>query len=125
YKHVLSVPWVPSIGLQFKLGVDGMGVAMVLLTALTIFTGVCVSFSIKDRVKEFFLNLLALVTGVFGVFMALDLFFYYFFYELAVVPMFLLIGCWGSTTKTMSRDYASMKLVLMLTAGAVFALLGL
>ncbi len=125
YKHVLSVPWVPSIGLQFKLGVDGMGVAMVLLTALTIFTGVCVSFSIKDRAKEFFLNLLALVTGVFGVFMALDLFFYYFFYELAVVPMFLLIGCWGSTTKTMSRDYASMKLVLMLTAGAVLALLGL
>ncbi len=125
YKHVLSVPWVPSIGLQFKLGVDGMGVAMVLLTALTIFTGVCVSFSVQDRAKEFFLNLLALVTGVFGVFMALDLFFYYFFYELAVVPMFLLIGCWGSTTKTMSRDYASMKLVLMLTAGAVFALLGL
>ena len=125
YKHVMSVPWVPSIGLQFKLGVDGMGVAMVLLTALTIFTGVCVSFSVQDRAKEFFLNLLALVTGVFGVFMALDLFFYYFFYELAVVPMFLLIGCWGSTTKTMSRDYASMKLVLMLTAGAVFALLGL
>ena len=125
YKHVLSVPWVPSIGLQFKLGVDGMGVAMVLLTALTIFTGVCVSMGVKDRPKEFFLNLLALVTGVFGVFTSLDLFFYYFFYELAVIPMFLLIGCWGSTTKTMSRDYASMKLVLMLTTGAVFALLGL
>ncbi|MFO0931974.1 MAG: NADH-quinone oxidoreductase subunit M [Planctomycetota bacterium] len=125
YKHVMSVPWVPALGLQFKLGVDGMGVAMVLLTALTIFTGVCVSFSVKERAKEFFLNLLALVTGVFGVFVSLDLFFYYFFYELAVIPMFLLIGCWGSTTKTMSRDYASMKLVLMLTTGAVFALLGL
>ena len=125
YKHVMSVPWVPAIGLQFKLGVDGIGVLMVLLTALTIFTGVCVSFSVKDRPKEFFLNLLALVTGVFGVFVSLDLFFYYFFYELAVIPMFLLIGCWGSTTKTMSRDYASMKLVLMLTTGAVFALLGL
>ena len=125
YKHVLSVPWVPSLGLQLKLGVDGIGVAMVLLTALTIFTGVCVSFSVKERAKEFFLNLLALVTGVFGVFVSLDLFFYYFFYELAVIPMFLLIGCWGSTTKTMSRDYASMKLVLMLTTGAVFALVGL
>lgn len=125
YKHVLSVPWVPALGLQFKVGVDGMGVVMVLLTALTIFTGVCVSFGVKDRPKEFFANLLALVTGVFGVFVSLDLFFYYFFYELAVIPMFLLIGCWGSTTRTMSRDYASMKLVLMLTTGAVFALLGL
>ncbi len=125
YKHVLSVPWVPDLGLQFKLGVDGMGVAMVLLTALTIFTGVIVSFSIKERVKEYYLNLLALVTGVFGVFTALDLFFYYFFYELAVIPMFLLIGTWGSTTKTQNREYASMKLVLMLTTGAVLALVGL
>lgn len=125
YKHVVHVDWVPSLGLQFKLGVDGIGVAMVLLTALTIFTGVCVSFSIKDRVKEYYLNLLGLVTGVFGVFTSLDLFFYYFFYELAVIPMFLLIGCWGSTTRTMDREYASMKLVLMLTTGAVFALVGL
>jgi NADH-quinone oxidoreductase subunit M len=125
YKHVISVPWVPAVGIQFKLGVDGMGVAMVLLTALTIFTGVVVSFSIKERVKEYYISLLALVTGVFGVFTALDLFFYYFFYELAVIPMFLLIGVWGSTTKTMSRDYASMKLVLLLTTGAVFALVGL
>lgn len=125
YKHVISVPWVPDLGLQFKLGVDGMGVAMVLLTALTIFTGTIVSFSIKERVKEYYINLLALVTGVFGVFTALDLFFYYFFYELAVIPMFLLIGNWGSTTRTQNRDYASMKLVLMLTTGAVLALVGL
>jgi NADH-quinone oxidoreductase subunit M len=125
FKHVISIPWIPALGLQLKLGVDGIGVAMVLLTALTIFTGVCVSFRVEDRPKEFFLNLLALVTGVFGVFLSLDLFFYYFFYELAVIPMFLLIGCWGSTTKTMSRDYASMKLVLMLTTGAVFMLIGL
>jgi NADH-quinone oxidoreductase subunit M len=125
YKHVISVPWVESLGLQFKLGVDGIGVAMVLLTAITIFTGVIVSFSVTDRAKEYYVSLLALVTGVFGVFTALDLFFYYFFYELAVIPMFLLIGCWGSTTRTMNRDYASMKLVLMLTTGAVLALVGL
>src|SRR5438477_3445830 len=98
---------------------------MVLLTAITIFTGVMISFSIEDRVKDYYINLLALVSGVFGVFTSLDLFFYYFFYELAVIPMFLLIGCWGSTTKTMNRDYASMKLVLMLTTGAVVALVGL
>ena len=125
YQHVMAVEWVPSLHLQFKLGVDGIGMAMVLLTAITIFTGVIVSFSIQDRVKDYYINLLALVSGVFGVFTSLDLFFYYFFYELAVIPMFLLIGCWGSTTKTMNRDYASMKLVLMLTTGAVFALVGL
>jgi NADH-quinone oxidoreductase subunit M len=125
YKHVMAVPWVPALGLQFKLGVDGIGVAMVLLTAITIFCGVCVSFSIRERVKEYYLNLIALVTGVFGVFTALDLFFYYFFYELAVIPMYLLIGAWGSTTRTIDREYATMKLVLMLTTGAVLALVGL
>jgi NADH-quinone oxidoreductase subunit M len=125
YKYVVSADWVPSIGLKFKLGVDGMGVAMVLLTAITIFTGVLVSFGIKTRVKEYYINLLALVTGVFGVFTALDLFFYYFFYELAVIPMFLLIGVWGSTTKTVDQGYATMKLVLLLSTGAVLALVGL
>jgi NADH-quinone oxidoreductase subunit M len=125
YKHVLALAWVPSIGLQFKLGVDGMSVTLVLLTAITIFTGTIVSFGIGSRVKEYYISLLALVTGVFGVFMALDLFFYYFFYELAVIPMFLLIGIWGSTTVTVDRHYASMKLVLLLSTGAVLALVGL
>ena len=65
------------------------------------------------------------MTGVFGVFTSLDLFFYYFFYELAVIPMFLLIGIWGSTTRTVDKQYATMKLVLMLSMGAVLALVGL
>jgi NADH-quinone oxidoreductase subunit M len=125
YKHWLKVDWVPSLGLSFHLGVDGIGMAMVLLTAFTIFTGVLVSYRIQTRVKEYYINLLALVTGVFGVFISLDLFFYYFFYELAVIPMFLLIGIWGSTTKTVDQRYATMKLVLVLSAGAVLALVGL
>ena len=125
YKHVLKVDWVPSLGMSFHLGVDGMGVAMVLLTAITIFTGTMVSYRIETRVKEYYINLLALVTGVFGVFVSLDLFFYYFFYELAVIPMFLLIGAWGSTTKTVDQRYATMKLVLVLSAGAALALVGL
>ncbi len=125
YKFVVALPWVPSIGLQFKLGADGMNVALLLLTAITIFTGVMVSFTIEERVKEYYINLLALVTGVFGVFSALDLFFYYFFYEMAVVPMFLLIGIWGSTTATVDRHYATMKLVLLLSTGAVISLVGL
>ena len=125
YKHVLSVPWVEALGLQFKLGVDGIGIAMVLLTAFIIFAGTIVSFTIETRVKEYYICLLALVTGVFGVFVSLDLFFYYFFYELAVIPMFLLIGIWGSTTRTVDQQYATMKLVLVLSAGAVLALVGL
>ncbi|MHC4820620.1 MAG: complex I subunit 4 family protein, partial [Planctomycetota bacterium] len=73
------------------------------------------------RTKEFYLSLIALVTGVFGVFATRDLFWFYFFYELAVIPMYLLIGIWGSTRK----EYATMKLTLYLTTGAVAALLGL
>jgi NADH-quinone oxidoreductase subunit M len=125
YKFVLSANWVPALHLQFKLGVDGMNVALLLLTAFTIFTGVMVSFTIQHRVKEYYISLLALVTGVFGVFSAQDLFFYYFFYELAVIPMFLLIGIWGSTTRTVDRQYATMTLVMLLSTGAVLALVGL
>ena len=125
YKFVTSTPWVEDINLSFKLGLDGMGLCLTLLTAITIFTGVMVSFGIKTRVKEYYISLLALVTGVFGVFTSLDLFFYYFFYELAVIPMFLLIGIWGSTTKTVDQNYATMKLVLQLSTGAVLALVGL
>jgi NADH-quinone oxidoreductase subunit M len=83
--------------------------------------GSLVSLTVQKRVKDFYILLSALVTGVFGVFVSLDLFFFYFFYELAVVPMYLLIGFWGST----NREYATMKLTLYLTAGALLALLGL
>jgi NADH-quinone oxidoreductase subunit M len=125
YKHVFQRDWIPALGLQFKLGVDGIGTALVLLTAFTIFTGVFVSFRIRQRVKEYYVSLLALVTGVFGVFTSLDLFWYYFFYEIAVIPMFLLIGIWGSTTRTVDQRYATFKLVLLLSTGAVAALVGL
>ena len=125
YKYGFAQTWVEELNLSLRVGVDGMGLAMVLLTAFIIFTGVVVSFTIKKRVKEYYICLLALVTGVFGVFMALDLFFYYFFYELAVIPMYLLIGIWGSTTRTVDQNYASMKLVLLLSAGALLALVGL
>ena len=125
YKYGFEQEWIQDMGLSFRLGVDGMGLAMVLLTALIIFAGVMVSYTVEKRVKEYYICLLALVTGVFGVFISLDLFFYYFFYELAVIPMYLLIGIWGSTTKTVDQNYATMKLVLLLSAGAVMALVGL
>ncbi|HET6371128.1 MAG TPA: NADH-quinone oxidoreductase subunit M, partial [Nitrospiria bacterium] len=117
----VNVPWVKLLGISWHLGVDGIGMTMVLLTSFIIFTGVFVSFSIEKRVKEFFILLLVLVTGVYGVFTTLDLFFFYFFYELAVIPMYLLIGVWGSTNK----EYATMKLTLYLTFGAVIALVPL
>jgi len=119
FTHV--VPWVESLGISWNVGADGISVVMLLLTACVIFAGVLVSFRINDRVQEFYILLLALVTGVFGVFANRDMFFFYFSYELAVIPMYLLIGVWGSTNK----EYATMKLTLYLTAGAVVALIGI
>lgn len=121
FQYKVVAPWVPSLGIQFKLGVDGISCAMVLLTSVVYLAGALVSRAVESRAKDFYILLNVLVAGVFGVFVALDLFFFYFFYELAVVPMYLLIGYWGSA----NREYATMKLTLYLTAGAMVALLGL
>jgi NADH-quinone oxidoreductase subunit M len=121
FQFVTKLPWVPSLGIAYQVGVDGISVAMVLLTGIVFLAGALVSCSVQTRVKDFYILLSALVAGVFGVFVSLDLFFFYFFYELAVVPMYLLIGYWGSGDK----EYATMKLTLYLTAGAVVALIGL
>jgi len=108
--------WIPELGINVGLGVDGISVPMVLLTGLVIFTGSIVSWKISDRPKEYFALLLVLVAGVFGVFVTLDLFAMFFAYEIAVLPMYLLIAIWGSTRK----DYAAMKLTMMLVAGSIF-----
>jgi len=112
--------WFGSLGIQYLVGVDGISVAMVLLTALIIFTGVFASWHVKERAKEFFALLLTLVTGVFGVFLSFDLFLFFMFYELAVLPMYLLIGIWGTGRK----EYSAMKLTLMLLVGSAFVLVG-
>ena len=130
YQHEVLVPWVRSLGIGFHLGVDGISVVLVLLHALCAFTGVLISYSIKERVKEYYVFYLLLITGVFGVFLSLDLFFFYFFYEMAVIPMYPLIGIWGSDVKEQgvvrfSKEYAAMKLTIYLTLGAVVALTGL
>jgi NADH-quinone oxidoreductase subunit M len=121
FQFLERLPWVPSLGIAYIVGVDGISVAMVMLTAVVFLAGSLVSWHIRQRTKDFYILLCALVAGVFGVFVSLDLFFFYFFYELAVVPMYLLIGYWGSK----NREYATMKLTLYLTAGAVVALVGL
>ena len=94
--------------------------AMVILTSIIIFTGVLASWYVETRTKEFFVLLLTLVTGVFGVFVSFDLFLFFMFYELAVLPMYLLIGIWGTGPK----EYSAMKLTLMLLVGSAFILVG-
>ncbi len=116
--------WFSSFGVSYFLGVDGISLAMILLTSVIIFTGVLASWNVENRSKEFFALLLLLVTGVFGVFVSFDLFLFFIFYEVAVLPMYLLIGIWGTGPK----EYSAMKLTLMLMLGSAFlmvAFLGL
>ncbi|NIM04238.1 MAG: NADH-quinone oxidoreductase subunit M [Armatimonadetes bacterium] len=116
-----SLPWVESIGISYQLGVDGISIPLVMLTAVVIFTGVFASWTITNRTKEFYCLLLLLVSGVFGVFVSSNLFFFFLFYELAVLPMYLLIGIWG----TGAKEYSAMKLTLYLLAGSAFMLVGI
>jgi len=88
---------VPRFGIAFRFAVDGWGVSLLLLTGLVIVAGVLASWTLDDRAKNFFITLLVLVTGVFGVFVSQDLFVFFLFYEIAVLPMYLLIGIWGSS----------------------------
>ncbi len=126
YQFEQLIPWIPQLGIGYHVGVDGISVVLALLHALCAFTGVLVSYSIKERVKEYYIFYLTLITGVFGVFVSLDLFAFYFFYEMAVIPMFPLIGIWGSGGEGInSKEYATMKLTLYLTSGAVLGLIGL
>ncbi|MEW6623265.1 MAG: NADH-quinone oxidoreductase subunit M [Bacillota bacterium] len=120
-QFVEQIPWVDYLGISYKVGVDGLSLPMVLLTSLVIFTGVFASWDMHNRIKEFFIFLLVLTTGVFGVFISLDLFFFYLFFEVALIPMYVLIGVWGSTRK----EYAAMKLTLYLLIGSVFALVAI
>ena len=110
-------------GISLTLGVDGISAPMVLLTGVIMFTGVLISWTIQDRNKDFFILYFLLLSGVFGVFAALDMFFFFFFYELAVLPMYLLIGVWGSSstfpTFRRTKEYGAMKLTLYLVAGSV------
>lgn len=113
--------WLPSLGISYRVGVNGMNAPLVLLTGVVMFTGVLISWGIEDRPREFFAFLFILASGVFGVFVAQDLFMLFFFYEIAVFPMYLLIAIWG-WVKT--REYAAMKLTLYLFIGSVVALVG-
>ena len=121
YQFIEQVPWIPAFGISYHVGVDGINLPLVLLTGVVMFTGVLISWGIDDRPREFFAFLFILATGVFGVFASLDLFQLFFFYEIAVFPMYLLIAIWGWKV---TREYAAMKLTLYLFIGSVIALVG-
>jgi NADH-quinone oxidoreductase subunit M len=121
YQFIEKYNWMPMLGISLHFGVDGMSVPLVLLTGVVMVTGVLISWGIDDRPREFFAFLFILASGVFGVFASLDLFMLFFFYEIAVFPMYLLIAIWG-WIKT--REYAAMKLTLYLFIGSVVSLVG-
>jgi NADH-quinone oxidoreductase subunit M len=121
YQFVEKYNWLPMLGISLHFGMDGLSAPLVLLTGIVMVTGVMISWGIDDRPREFFAFLFILATGVFGVFVSLDLFMLFFFYEIAVFPMFLLIVIWG-WVKT--REYAAMKLTLYLFIGSVISLVG-
>ncbi len=116
-----SVSWFPSLGISYTVGVDGISVAMLLLSAIIVFTGTFASWQLKPLTKEYFLWFTLLSMGVFGFFITIDMFTMFMFYEIALIPMYLLIGVWGSGRK----EYSAMKLTLMLMGGSAFLMCGI
>jgi NADH-quinone oxidoreductase subunit M len=118
YQFVEHVNWVPSLGISYFNAVDGFSLPMLLLTGIVFFTAVLTMWELELRVKEFFALLFLLVAGVFGLFMSLDLFFIFVWFDVSLFPMYLLIAIWGSTRK----EYGAMKLTLYLLAGSALIL---
>jgi len=113
--------WIPQINVWYHLGLDGLSLPLIFLTALLSFVAAIASASIHERLKEYFFLYLLLVTGMLGTFLALDLFLFYLFWEIVLVPMYFLIGIWGGPR----REYAAIKFFLYTLAGSVFMLLAI
>ena len=116
-----TTEWFPALHINYEVGVDGISVVMLLLSSIIVFTGTFASWKLKPLTKEFFMWFTLLSTGVYGFFISIDLFTMFMFYEVALIPMYLLIGYWGSGRK----EYAAMKLTLMLMGGSALIILGL
>ena len=113
--------WFAQWNINYHVGIDGISLAMILLTSVVLVAGVLVSWNVEYQPKEFFFLLVMLATGAFGFFISVDLFVQFFFFELAVIPKYLLIAIWGSGKK----EYAAMKLALMLMGGSALVLIGI
>src|SRR5574344_985286 len=116
-----SAVWFAPLNIAYAVGVDGISIVMLLLSSLIVFTGTFASWKLKPLTKEFFMWFTLLSSGVYGFFISIDLFTMFMFYEVALIPMYLLIGYWGSGKK----EYAAMKLTLMLMGGSALIILGL
>jgi len=121
FQFALKIPWIPSYGIDYSMGVDGISLFLVLLTTLLTPLAILASWSIHDRLKEYFIFMLLLETGMIGVFVSLDLFLFYVFWEIMLVPMYFLIGVWGGER----RVYAAIKFVLYTMAGSVLMLVAI
>src|ERR671919_1377895 len=121
FQQGLSAEWIPEWGVGYITGVDGISLWMVMLTTFLMPLSVLASWSITKRVKPYFIFLLALETGMLGVFASLDLFLFYLFWEVTLVPMYLLIGMWGYE----NRIYAAMKFFLFTLAGSLLMLVAI
>ncbi len=118
---LVKVAWIPQLGIHYHLAADGISLALVVLTGLAATAGILFSWNIEERAGEFFALYLALIGGVYGVFLSADAFLFFVFYEIAIVPKYFLIANWGST----NREYGAMKLVLYSFASSAMVLAGL
>jgi NADH-quinone oxidoreductase subunit M len=118
-RTLIDQPWIPTLGIRYHLGADGISCTLILLTALAGVAGVLFSWNIEKRPREFFMLYLVLIGAMYGVFLSLDLFLFFVFYELAIIPKYFLISIWGST----NREYGGMKLALYSLAGSALVLI--
>ncbi len=118
---ITRIPWIPSLGIEYHLAADGISATLVLLTGIAAVAGILFSWNIEHRANEYFALYLALIGGVYGVFLSFDLFLLFVFYEIAIIPKYFLIAIWGSTR----REYGAMKLALYSFGGSALVLIGL
>src|SRR5438067_4637855 len=121
FKTIVRVPWFPSLGMNYHLAIDGISLVLVLVTGLTAVSAVLFSWDVEKRANEFFFWLLLVVGGSYGVFLSADLFLFFVFYELVIVPKYFLILIWGSTNK----EYGAMKLTLYSFLGGTLVFVGI
>ena len=119
--EVTTFSWIPALHIDYRLAADGISLTLVLLTGIAAVVGILFSWNIEHRAKEFFAFYLALIGGVYGVFLSFDLFLLFVFYELAIIPKYFLIAIWGSTNK----EYGAMKLALYSFVGSAMVLIGI
>jgi len=122
YKFIEKMAWVPSLGISYFVGVDGINVGLIFMGAIVAFAAACVSWEIKTNDKLYYLLLMVMTGGILGAFASLDLFFFYAFHEFALIPTFIMIGVWG---RGENKNYATFNITLYLSAGALIALVGL